>query len=161
MGKRMSAVRMIAVSLALCFFGALAGLAQQTDMTTGSWKLDEAKSKFSPGSPKSTMVAYEPAGDSVKVTIDGTSFDGKPSHTEWTGKFDGKDYPVTGDSNQTTRSYTRVNARTLKFAVKNGDKVVLSGTIVIAANGKSRSVKASGSTTDGKKIRYTAVYDRQ
>ena len=161
MGKRMITVRMIAVSLALCFFGALAGVAQQTDMTTGSWKMDEAKSKFSPGSPKSTMVVYEPAGDSVKVTIDGTSSDGKPSHTAWTGKFDGKDYPVTGDSNQSTRSYSKVNARALKFAVKSGDKVVLSGTIIIAANGKSRTVKASGSSADGKKISYTAVYDKQ
>jgi ribosomal protein L21E len=161
MEKRMIAVRMIAVTLGLCFFGALAGLAQQTSMTSGSWKLDEAKSKFSAGSPKSTMVVYEAAGDSVKVTIDGTSFDGKPSHTEWTGKFDGKDYPVTGDSNQSTRSYMQVNARTLKFAVKHGDKVILSGTIVIAPDGKSRTVKASGSSADGKKISYTAVYDKQ
>jgi hypothetical protein len=152
---------MIALSLALCFAGVLASLAQAADFGSGSWKLNEAKSKFSPGAPKSTMVVYEPAGDSVKVTIDGTSFDGKPSHTEWTGKFDGKDYPVTGDSNQSTRSYTKVDANTMKIKVKSGDKVVLSGTIVIAPDGKSRTVTASGASVDGKKISYTAVYDRQ
>jgi hypothetical protein len=153
--------RMIAVSLALCFAGALAGLAQAADFASGSWKLNEAKSKFTPGAPKSTTVVYAPAGDSVKVTIDGTSFDGKPSHTEWTGKFDGKDYPATGDSQQSARSYTKVDANTIKFKVKNGDKVLLSGTIVIAADGMTRTVTGSGMSAAGKKFSYTAVYDKQ
>jgi len=153
--------RAIAVAAVFCFAVAIAGLAQAADFASGSWKLNEAKSKFSPGSPKSTMVVYEPAGDSVKVTIDGTSFDGKPSHTEWTGKFDGKDYPVTGDSHQTTRSYTKVNANTMKVEVKSGDKVVLSGKIVIAADGMSRTVTASGMSATGKKFSYRAVYDKQ
>jgi ribosomal protein L21E len=127
----------------------------------GSWKLNEDKSTFSAGAPKSTMVVYEAAGDSVKVTIDGTSGDGTPTHTEWTGKFDGKDYPVTGDSNSGTRSYVKVNAHTLKFKLKSGDKVTLSGTIVTATDGKSRTVTASGTSPDGKKVSYTAVYDKQ
>jgi hypothetical protein len=152
-------LRAIAVCLVLCFAGAIFCLAENATM--GSWKLDEAKSKFSPGSPKSTMVTYESAGDSIKVTIDGTSFDDKPTHTEWTGKFDGKDYPVTGDTNQTSRSYTQVNDHTMKFQIKSGDKVVLGGTIVIAADGKSRTVTAKGTSAGGKKISYTAVYDKQ
>ena len=152
-------VRTIAVCLMLCFAGAVLCLAQ--DATIGSWKLNEEKSKFSPGSPKSTMATYEAVGDNVKVTIDGTSFDGKPTHTEWTGKFDGKDYPVTGDSHQTAREYTRVNANSIKFKVKNGDKVLLSGTMVVSADGKTRTVKAKGKSADGKKINYTAVYDKQ
>jgi hypothetical protein len=158
-GKMKVKVRMIAVCLVLCFAGAVFCLAQ--DAALGSWKLDEAKSKFSPGAPKSTMVTYEGAGDSIKVTIEGTSFDGKPTHTEWTGKFDGKDYPVTGDPNQTARSYTKVNAHTMKFKVMSGDKVALSGTIAIAADGKSRTVTASGMSASGKKLSYTAVYDKQ
>jgi hypothetical protein len=152
-------VRTIAVCLVLCFAGAVFCLAQDASM--GSWKLNEAKSKFSPGAPKSTMVTYEAAGDSVKVTIEGTSFDGKPTHTEWTGKFDGKDYPVTGDPNQTSRSYTKVNAHTLKFKIVSGDKVALSGTIAVAADGKSRTVTASGMSASGKKLSYTAVYDKE
>jgi ribosomal protein L21E len=151
--------RMAAMGLLLCFAGAVACLAQ--DANLGTWKLNEAKSKFSPGSPKSVLVKYETAGDSVKVTIDGTSFDGKPSHTEWTGKYDGKDYPVTGDPIQSTRSYTRVNDRTVKVTVKSGDKVALTGELVVAADGKSRTVTASGTGPDGKKFNYTAVYDKQ
>jgi hypothetical protein len=39
------------------------------------------------------------AGDNVMVMVDGIGSDGKPAHNEWTGKYDGKDYPVTGDAN--------------------------------------------------------------
>jgi ribosomal protein L21E len=58
----------------------------------GTWKLNEAKSKIGAGSPKNTTVVYEATGDDVKVTVDGTDGDGKPVHSEWTGKYDGKDY---------------------------------------------------------------------
>jgi hypothetical protein len=106
----------------------------------GTWKLNEAKSKIGAGSPKNTTVIYEAAGDSVKVTTDGTDGDGKPSHSEWTGKYDGKDYPVTGDPNTDTRSYKKVNDHTLAFTNKKGDKVTISGRGVVSADGKTRTV---------------------
>jgi hypothetical protein len=149
----------VSAALVVCFAGVIACFAQEAQM--GTWKLNEEKSKFSEGAPKSTSGVYEMAGDDVKVTLEGTSFDGKPTHNEWTGKFDGKDYPVTGDTNQTSRSYTKVNDRELKFTVKHDDKAILSGTIKISADGKTRTVKASGKNGAGKKISYTAVYDKQ
>src|SRR5579864_3739378 len=87
----------ILLTLALCFAGAVICFAQ--DANIGTWKLNEAKSKLAPGAPKNSTVVYEAAGDSVKVTIDGTDKDGKPTHSDWTGKYDGKDYPVTSDPN--------------------------------------------------------------
>jgi len=58
------------------------------DAQLGTWKLNEAKSKLAPGIPHNNTLVYEAAGDSVKVTIDGTSPDGKPTHNERTGKMD-------------------------------------------------------------------------
>jgi len=63
----------------------------------GTWKLNEAKSKLAPGTAKNSTVVYSTMGDNMMVTIDGTDAAGKPAHNEWMGKFDGKDYPVTGD----------------------------------------------------------------
>jgi hypothetical protein len=54
----------------------------------GTWKLNEAKSKFSPGMAKNTTIVYEAVGDNVKITIDGFDSGGKPTHNEWTGKLD-------------------------------------------------------------------------
>src|SRR5919198_3241246 len=111
--------KMIAVAAVVCLAGAAVCLAQEPQM--GTWKLNEAKSKLS-GMAKNTTVVYEAAGDSVKVTVDGVDADGKPSHNEWTGKFDGKDYPVTGDPSSDTRSVTKIDDHTLGFNVKKGGK---------------------------------------
>ena len=87
--------------------------------------------------------------------------DGKPLHHEWTGKFDGKDYPVTGDPTQDARSYKKVDDRTLDMTVKKGGKTAFTGHIVVAADGKSRTVTISGTDKDGKPATSTAVYDKQ
>jgi len=131
------------------------------DVNMGTWKLNEAKSKIGAGAPKNNTVVYAAAGDSVKINVDGVGGDGKPLHTEWTGKFDGKDYPVTGDPASDMRAYTRVNDHTLRMVVKNGGKTTSTGRIVVAADGKSRTVTVSGTDSSGKKMSYTAVYDKQ
>ena len=131
------------------------------DVNMGTWKLNEAKSKIGAGAPKNNTVVYATAGDSMKITVDGVGGDGKPLHTEWTGKFDGKDYPVTGDSASDMRAYTRVNDHTLHMVVKNGGKTTSSGRIVVAADGKSRIVTVNGTDSSGKKVSYTAVYDKE
>ncbi len=149
----------IVLTLVLCFVGVAVCFADDANM--GTWKLNEAKSTLAPGAPKNNTVVYEAAGDNVKVTVDGTDKDGKPTHNEWTGKFDGKDYPVTGDPSSDARSYTKIDDRTLGLNVKKGGKVTTSGRIVVSADGKSRTVTTSGTDSKGKKVKSTAVYDKQ
>jgi len=158
MGEDMK-TRTILLTLLLCFVGAAVCFADDPQM--GTWKLNEAKSKIGAGSPTLTTVVYEAAGDSVKVTVDGTDGDGKPLHSEWTGKYDGKDYPVTGDPSTDMRSYKKVNDHTLAFTNKKGDKVTISGHGVVSADGKTRTVTITGTDSKGKKYTSTAVYDRQ
>ena len=131
------------------------------DPQMGTWKLNEARSKIGKGAPKLATVVYEAAGDNVKVTVDGTDGDGKPLHSEWTGKYDGKDYPVTGDPNADTRSYKKVNDHTLAFTNKKGDKVTISGRGVVSADGKTRTVTLNGTDSKGAKYTSKAVYDKQ
>ena len=154
----MKATKMV-LTLALCLVGVVVCYAADPNM--GSWKLNDAKSKFSTSAIKNTSVVYEPAGDQVKVTTDGTTGDGKPVHTEWTGKFDGKDYPVTGDPSADTRSYKKVDDHTLDVTNKKDGKVTASAHIMVSADGKSRTVTMHGTTADGKKVSSTGVYDKQ
>jgi hypothetical protein len=147
------------LTLALCFVGAAVCFA--ADGFMGTWKLNEAKSKLAPGTAKNNTVVFEAAGDDVKVTIDGTSADGKPTHNEWTGKLDGKDYPVTGDASSDARSYKKIDDHTLEFAAKKDGKVFVSGSIVLSADGKTRTASASGTDAKGNKFSSTAVYDKQ
>ena len=129
--------------------------------TLGTWKLNEAKSKLAPGTPKNHTVVYAAAGENIKGTIDGVDGQGKPTHNEWTGKFDGKDYPVTGDPNSDTRAIKQIDDHTSELTVKKGGKVTLTGKAVVSADGKSRTVTISGSDASGKKMTSTAVYDKQ
>jgi RNase P/RNase MRP subunit p29 len=147
------------LTLVLCFLAGAVCFASDAQM--GTWKLNEAKSKLASGVPKNSTIVFEASGDSVKVAIDGTDASGKPAHNEWTGKLDGKDYPVTGDPNSDARSYKQVNDRTLEFTAKKGGKVTITGRVVVSADGKTRTATASGTDPQGKKFKSTSVYDKQ
>lgn len=152
-------VRTVVFGLVVCFLGAVVAFAQAPEM--GTWKLNEGKSKFAPGAAKNHTVKYESAGDNVKVTVDGTSADGKDLHNEWTGKFDGKDYPLTGDPTADSRSYKKINDKTLELTNKMGGKPVVTGRIVVSPDGKTRTVTTTTTDSKGKKEKTTAVYDKE
>ena len=152
-------VRKIAWTLALCLAGVAVCYAANPNM--GTWKLNESKSMISAGLPKNTTVVYTAMGDQVKVTTDGTTAQGKPYQTEWTGQFDGKDYPLMGDPSANTRSYTKIDDNTLRLTNKMDGKVTTTGQIMVSADGKVRTLKVSGTSADGKKFSYVAVYDKQ
>ena len=140
--------------------GVALSLAADVDLSPnlGTWKLNEAKSQFSAGATKNQTVVYASAGDMVKVTTDGTDKDGKPVHTEWTGKFDGKDYPVTGSPEYDSRSYIPAGKHSMSMTIKKAGKVVVTGKITIALDGKSRTVTTTGAEPS---MNNTAVYDKQ
>jgi len=72
-----------------------------------------------------------------QATVEGVDGQGKPTHNEWTGKYDGKDYPVTGDSSSDTRSLKKINDRTLELTAKKDGKVTITGRIVVAADARA------------------------
>jgi len=144
---------MLFVGVTMCFAAANPNL--------GTWKLNEAKSKLGAGMPKNLTVVYEAAGDNIKGTIDGVDGMGKPTHNEWTGKFDGKDYPVTGDPTSDTRAIKKIDDHNYELTVKKGGKVTLTGKAVISADGKTRTVTVGGTDAAGKKVEGTSVYDKQ
>src|ERR1700741_2120877 len=119
----------ILTSLVLCLFTAAVALA--ADSFLGTWKLNEGKSKLNPSIGKNSTVVYEAVGDDIKVTIDGTGPDGKAVHDEWTGKFDGKDYPVTGNPAADTRAYRKIDDHKMETINKKDGKAVLTAQVEI------------------------------
>jgi hypothetical protein len=152
-------LRNVVTILVLLCAGAMMSFAANPNL--GTWKLNEAKSKLAPGTPKNLTVIYAAVGDMIKGTIDGLDGEGKPAHNDWTGKFDGKDYPVTGDPSSDSRAFKPIDDHTWELTVKKGGKVTMTGRVVMAADGKSRTVTISGTNPAGKKIESTAVYDKQ
>jgi hypothetical protein len=152
-------VRTLGLTLVFCFLATAACFA--TDPQMGTWKLNQAKSNITPGTLKFNTVTFKSMFGKVKVAGDGIDADGKPVHSEWTGNFDGKDYPVKGDPISDTRSYTKVDDRTLNLIVKKAGKVIDTGSIVVSSDGKSRTVTVSGTTPKGRKFKNVVVYDKQ
>ncbi len=128
----------------------------------GTWKLNLAKSKYSPGpAPQSGTVVIEASEGGIKVTNDGVNAQGQPTHIEWTAKFDGKDYPVTGNPDVDTYTLKRLGARSYQLTAKKGGKVTVTSRITVSADGKTRTIMATGKNAQGKAVKNTIVYDRQ
>lgn len=151
-------LKTVGLTLALSLIGGALCLASPM---MGTWKLNEAKSHFPSGAPTNHTVVYASEGDMVKVTVDGKDAKGAATHNEWTGKFDGKDYPVTGDSTSDMRSYKQVNDHTVSMIVKKDGKVTVTGHVVVTSDGKRRTVTTSGMDAQGEKVKATAVYDKE
>lgn len=150
----------VLITVALYLAAATVVMAQNNPQM-GTWKLNEAKSKIAAGAAKNHTVVYESAGDDTKVTVDGVDGDGNATHNEWTGKFDGKCYAVTGDATSDQRCYKVINSHTMSLTGKKNGKVTLTGRIAVSPNGKMRTVTTSGTDAKGKRFKTVAVYDKQ
>jgi hypothetical protein len=149
----------IVVTLALSVCGAGACFAAEGNQEI--WKLDEAKSTLIPGMAKDTTLTYTTKGDQFKIVADGVSATGKPRHSVWNGKFDGKDYPVSGDPASDARSYRIAGDRALEIIVKKAAKTVATGEVTVARGGHTRTFVLTFTGADGKTATSTAVYERQ
>jgi hypothetical protein len=145
--------------VALSFLAAAVCFAANPQM--GTWKLNEAKSKLPEGMGKNTTVTYSEQKDKVKVTVEGVDKDGKPTHSVWVGKWDGKAYPTKGNLSWNSAAYKVVNDRTNEITTMKDGKMVWSGRIEVAKDGKSRTVTMNGTDADGKKFKGKAVYDKE
>ena len=135
----------------------------QTDPQVGVWKLNVAKSTYSPGPmPKSATTTIEAAGAGVKVTVEQVMPDGSTRRWGFTGGYDGKDIPLTGnnpDADTTVR--TRINATTVQMVLKKSGKVTITQTSTVSSDGKTRTVTSKGVNAAGQPVSNVALYERQ
>ena len=153
------------VVAALGLVVALAGmaLAQPGSSNLGTWKLNLAKSTFAPGTaPKSATFTNVADGAGVRTTSDSVAADGTVRHFEYTVVYDGKDYPITGNSpNGDVSAGTRIDANTVKFVYKKDGKVTVTSTNVVSGDRKTYTITSKGTNTLGQTINTVAVYDKQ
>jgi hypothetical protein len=155
----MMKTRIAAVTTALSVMATAACFGASPQM--GTWKLNEAKSKLAPGMGKNTTVIYAEQKDKIKITVEGVDKDGKPTHGVWIGKWDGKAYPAKGNVSWNSAAYKVVNDHTNDITTMKDGKVMWTGRITVAADGKTRTVNINGTDANGKKFKAKAVYDKQ
>jgi len=141
----------------------LASSAQVPQSALGTWKLNVAKSQYSPGpAPKSQITLIESVPDGgTKMSVDSVDAAGKSIHNEITTMFDGKEAEWKGAAAPTTRAYSRIDDRTFQWVERINGTVGVSGRSTISADGKTRTNVATGTGVDGKPVKNTTVLERQ
>ena len=136
--------------------------AQSSNTSVGTWKLNIAKSTFAAGTiPQSGGFTIAEAGADIKVTVDWVAANGTVTHYGFTVRYDGKDYPITGNPSRDGVAMTRVDANTLKIDYKKGGKVVSAQTAVVSSDGKVCTIAAVNTDAQGKTVKSVAVYDKK
>jgi hypothetical protein len=136
---------------------------QQSDPRMGTWKINLAKSKYNPGPPpKSQTFKFESANGGFKLTTDGVSAEGKPTHSEITANLDGKPYTVTGNPvGPISRVYKRVDAHTIESQDTVKGVPSFRRTETVSADGKTLTVTVHGPNAQGIMANNVVVYDKQ
>jgi hypothetical protein len=137
--------------------------AQASDPRIGTWKLNVAKSKYTPGPPpQSQMLKIEPSGQGEKVTSEVVAADGaSTTMTVYTANFDGKDYPLTGSPMADMVSLKRIDARTTERTDKKGGTVAQTIRRVVSADGKTMNVTVKGKNAQGQEMSNVIVFEKQ
>jgi hypothetical protein len=141
---------------------ALAVTVAAADQHSGTWKMNPAKSKYSPGpAPKSTTVTVEADDKGVKIDAEIVNADGSPAHVQYDAKFDGKDYPVTGIPYADAVSVKRIDANTIEATLKKGGQVTMTVTTKLSKDGKMRTSTFKGKDAEGHDVHNVVVSDKQ
>ena len=151
------------VILVLVFSGVLLA---QSNPALGTWKLNLAKSKYSPAgtAPKSDVLIYEAQGDGVKVSSNGVAWDGSRIAFSFTTNYDGKDSAVSGTgfpNAADTIAVKRIDSNTSTATGKKAGKVVYTRTLVVSKDGKVMTITAKGTDEQGHPTSSTSVWEKQ
>lgn len=146
---------------AICAIALGAVIVAQTDPLAGTWKLDVAKSTYSPGpAPKSATVVIESQGKDLKVAVDSVTADG-PMKWGYSSAGDGKDTAVTGNPMYDAVSVTRNSPSANTIVYKKAGKPVMTVKVSVAKDGKTMSTTSDGTDAKGRKVHNVAHYTKQ
>ena len=145
-------------TILFCF---VASGAFAADVFSGNWKVNVVKSKYDPGpAPKSATSKIDAMEGGLKFTNDGVNSEGKPTHSEWSGKFDGKDNPVEGDPNRDTAALKKIDDYTIEISNKKAGKPTTTIRTVFSKDGKTRTQTVKGTNAEGVKVNNMVVYEK-
>ena len=141
------------------------------DLRAGTWRVNIAKSKYSPGPPPTgpNTQKIEAVENGIKMVADGVNAKGQKTHNEYTVRYDGKDYPqqptLDGkpgpNAADATISTKKVDDYTYESTLKQKGVVVVTVREVISKDGKTRTATITGKNAEGQAINNVVVYEKQ
>jgi hypothetical protein len=154
--------RLIVPLAVLCAIVLSSSLALAAENWLGTWKVNPAKSKYSPGpAPKSLTLKWDKTADGIRLTSDGVDAEGKATHSTYTSKFDGKDVPWEGNPNADTSTAKKIDDNNFSNVWKKDGKATITSKAVVSNDGKTLTTIQTGTDSKGRAVNNTVVYDRQ
>jgi hypothetical protein len=143
------------------------------DPMAGTWKMNVARSSFVPGpAPRSVTYRYENRSDGFTLWISsGENASGNPTFSYSLRKYDGQEYPVynvatmtafatTGARPGQTQSARLVDAYTTEVVNKNDGRVTTTVRRTMARDGKSFTMRTTGTNAAGERVDDTTIWER-
>jgi hypothetical protein len=158
-----SRLRVCLASVLPFFLGAHNLSAQLDDVWLGTWKVNLAKSTYSPGVLR--RAPLWPSGSASAVVSSRQRVVGWMSRApvRWVvvTRLDGKDAPISGAAAGTTRAFKRLDARSYEFVTNVDGKVVTTTRAVLSSDGKSRTLTSTGVNPQEQHMNEAVVWDKQ
>ncbi len=155
-------VKTALMAVLLTVGSAAVAAAPAADPVIGTWQINVAKSKFSPGpAPKADTRIYAATEQGTVMTWTSVGADGKEAVVKSTFKADGKDYPLTGAANFDSLSLKQVDDHTVQSTQKKGGKVIGTTTRTVSKDGKMLTLSSKGTSATGVAYDNVKVYDKK
>jgi hypothetical protein len=128
----------------------------------GTWKqVPPATQWFNPSPYRRVTLRIEPWNDGLKVVYDMVRRRGGITHMEWTGRFDGREYPMQGVDYVLTNAYRKLSDRSYEIVINVDGRTAAVATAVVSPDGKRMTVDTVEHAADGPTNKTTAVYLRE
>ena len=133
----------------------------QAPVWFASWRLDLARSVFTPGVARYAggVRRIEANGQGVRIVEEFVHSRGGVTHLEWTGAFDGREYRVHGVDLYVTYSYRQVGERTVEGVVKVDGVVTSTSRETLSPDGRTLTIEAVGHNSQ-QGLKTTMVFVR-
>jgi hypothetical protein len=155
-------VKSFVKTLLVALFTAACLCAQEQAPWIGTWQqVPPPKKWFDPWPYQKVTLRIEPSGDGLRVVYDMVRRRGGIQHLEWSGRIDGRDYPVQGVGYVLTNAYRQLSDRSYEIIVKVDDRAAAVATAVVSSDGRTLDVETKERDAKGRTVTTTAKYQRQ
>ena len=136
------------------------------DPVIGTWKLNIAKSRFSPGlgaAPKQQINIVRELPDQIEITVSGSRTDGSPISEKVTVPKEGGilKYQQGGPAAGVTDFLTVINPGDWIFTGMQSGRQVYTVRVVVSKDGKTANETTRGVDAKGRPFEQLQVFDRQ
>jgi hypothetical protein len=131
------------------------------DPVAGTWFLNLAKSRYSPGPPpRSQTRTYTEEKDGIKAVVITVYKNGNTDTVYYPANYDGKEHPVLGAPDRDGIVMKRIDEYTAESILTHAGKTIGVARRTVSPDGRTMTITYKGDS-GGESVNNTAVYERK